>query len=81
MPSSQADDNPSDQPTLSGVQASGPIGTPQTRDTAQTPRIPAFRITPAVKILRVGRSTTAIAHESCSHATTAKNVPWTHDTS
>ncbi len=49
-PSSQADDNASDQPTLSGVQASGRSGTPQTRDTAQTPRIPAFRITPAVSI-------------------------------
>ncbi len=81
MPSSHTDESASDQPTASGVQASGPIGTPHTRDTAHTPRIPAFRSAPAASSHRVGLTTTATAHDNWSHATTAKNVPWTHDSS
>ena len=81
MPSSHADDSASDRAMLSGVQAAGPMGTPHTRETTHTPRIPELRSTPVVSNDRVGRRTTAIAHDSCSHAMTAKNVPWAHDTS
>ena len=81
MPSSHTEESASDQPTASGVQASGPIGTPHTRDTAQTPRIPAFRSAPAASSPRVGLTTTPTAHDNWSHATTAKKVPWAHDSS
>jgi hypothetical protein len=81
MPTSHTDESASDQPTSSGVHASGPIGTPHTREIAHTPRIPVFRSTPAVSSDFVGLTTTATAHDSWSHATTAKNVPWAHDSS
>ena len=81
MPASKPDERESARVTASGVQASGPTGTPQMRETAHTPMIPALSNTPAVSSRRVGRRMTPTAHAICSHATTAKNVPCIHETS
>ena len=81
MPASKPDESESANVIDSGVHASGPTGTPQIRETAQTPIMPALSRTPAVSRRRVGRRTTPTAQAICSHATTAKKVPCIHDTS
>jgi hypothetical protein len=81
MPASKPVDSASARATGSGVHASGPIGTPQMRDIAQTPMIPALSNTPAVRSCRDGRKMTPTAHASWSQAAAAKKPPCSHDIS